>query len=85
MLVTLNQTERDELFIQPSGTAGDGGFQSLLVGLQSKLNGGSMEILLSAQEMERIPRYAFDYENGGWETRLVKIFSRTLGPKLGRP
>jgi hypothetical protein len=84
MIVTLNQAERDELFIQPSSTAGDGGFQSLLVGLQSKLEGSSLAIQLSTQELQRIPKYAFDYKNGGWENRLVKIFSRTLGPKLGR-
>jgi hypothetical protein len=32
----------------------------------------------------RIPKYAFDYKQDGWEDRLKAIFSRTLGPNLGR-
>ena len=38
------------------------------------------------QELEQIPRYAFDYGQGGWEDRLRAIFSRHLGGSLrGRP
>lgn len=31
-----------------------------------------------------IPRYAFDYGNCGWETRLRGIFERSLASNLGR-
>lgn len=84
MLIVLTPAEIAELFKQASHTAGDGGFQSLLVALQGKINRATGEIVLTPQDRERIERYAFDYGNGGWESRLVAIFGRTLGPKLDR-
>ena len=83
--VILNQTEMDRLFTQPAHTEKDGGFQALLVGFQKKLNAATGEIDLTASDLERIPRYAFDYKQGGWENTLIAIFSRHLGAKLGRP
>ncbi|HTG44533.1 MAG TPA: aspartyl-tRNA synthetase [Verrucomicrobiae bacterium] len=76
--------ERDVLFRQDPGTQHDGGWQSLLVKLQNQFDPVSMEIRLDASDQERIPRYAFDYGNGGWESRLGGVFSRHLGPRLGR-
>lgn len=42
------------------------------------------QLNLSADDLEKLPRYAFDYGNGGWESRLVAVFGRHLGAKLGR-
>lgn len=70
---------------QDPSTGPDGGWQGLLVRLQNKVNRATGELVLDAQDLEQIPRYAFDYGNGGWEDRLTGIFGRTLGPGLGRP
>ena len=69
---------------QAPETSRDGGFQSLLVRLQENIERTTGQLDLSDADLERIPRYAFDYRNGGWETRLVGAFSRTLGRRLGR-
>lgn len=82
--VTLNQDEIQILDRQDPVTEKDGGFQGLLVDLQSSLNRRTGELLLTDDHEEKIPRYAFDYKNGGWEDRLKSIFSRTLGTSLGR-
>lgn len=55
-----------------------------LVGLQEKLNRETRALVLDGRDLERIARYAFDYERGGWQGRLTRIFGRTLGPTLGR-
>ena len=81
---TLNQSEQDFLFRQNPNTASDGGWQSLLVKLQNQFDPQTMLIQLDAVDLERIPRYAFDYGNGGWEGRLVGVFGNHLGPRLGR-
>jgi hypothetical protein len=81
----LNQAERDLLFLQRIDTGGEGGWQHLLVKLQTQLNIHTLEIDLDGGDLEKIPRYAFDYGNGGWEGRLKGIFDRHLGPRLGRP
>ena len=74
------------LFRQDPRTEDDGGYQGLLVGLQRKIDRSSGEVTLTDQELEQIPRYAFDYGHGGWEDRLKDIFSRHLGADLtGRP
>lgn len=39
---------------------------------------------MSDKDLDDIQRYAFDYEQGGFEGRLLSIFGRVLGPKLGR-
>ncbi|MBL1256651.1 aspartyl-tRNA synthetase [Methylocystis sp. Sn-Cys] len=83
--VVLNTGEIQELMKQPAASASDGGFQALMVRLQSSVDTKTGELDLSASDLERIPRYAFDYNNGGWEDRLIRAFGRTLGPKLGRP
>ena len=61
-----------------------GGFQSLLVGLASRVDSTTGQLSLSSRDLERIARYVFDYGNGGWECRLQNIFGRSLGPTLGR-
>ena len=81
--VKLDAAERAELSKQHPSTSSDGGFQSLLVSLQSRVQANG-DLILGLDDLERIPRYAFDYGNGGWENTLMSIFSRTLGGKLGR-
>lgn len=74
----------DELRKQNPATANDGGYQNFLVHLQNKTNWQNGELTLTADDLEKIPRYAFDYKNGGWQNRLMTIFARNLGPRLGR-
>jgi hypothetical protein len=80
--VVLEEIEIAMLFIQPARTRGDGGYQSLMVGLQNKTDRATGAISLNSQDIERINRYAFKYRKGGWEDRLKSIFTRSLGPRL---
>lgn len=82
--VTLNAEEIAELDRQDPNSASEGGFQGLLVRLQRKLNRETGELVLDEKDLQDIPKYAFDYKQGGWQKRLVAIFGRTLGPQLGR-
>ena len=82
--VVLNDAEIALLDEQDSSSRGDGGFQRLMVDLKAGLRRPTKELKLSDDDLERIPKYAFDYKQGGWEDRLKGIFSRTLGPNLGR-
>lgn len=84
MDVVLNESEITELDKQDPATAGDGGFQGLMVSFQKRVNRATGGLRLTADDLRRIPMYAFDYRNGGWEDRLKKAFGRVLGPKLGR-
>ena len=84
MQVTLSTGEMEVLFRQDPRTERRGGYQSFLVQLQRKTDRATGELRLSASDLERIPRYAFRYGNGGWEDRLRGIFERHLGPGLGR-
>lgn len=77
--VVLDAAERQELLRE---TAGRGGYQGLIEALQAKLNAVTGALVLTDDDLERIPRYAFDYGNGGFEGRLRKIFERHLGPNL---
>lgn len=84
MQVCLTPAEIAEIDKQDPDTAGDGGFQSLMVSIQKRINRATGQLLLTTDDLERIPRYAFDYRKGGWEDRLIAAFGRVLGPKLGR-
>jgi len=85
MDVILTAAEIAELDKQDPATANDGGYQGLLVSLQHRINRATGQLKLTADDLRRIPTYAFDYGNGGWEDRLVGAFGRSLGPRLGRP
>jgi hypothetical protein len=63
---------------------GQGGFKSLLRRLRARLNSQTGALRLTARDLEQIPRYAFDYHNGGFQGRLLGIFERHLGSCLGR-
>jgi hypothetical protein len=80
MKVLLTNDEKDAL---QQEQAGMGGFQSLLEKLQTQLNPAG-ELVPDRDDLEKIPRYAFDYGNGGWEELLKQIFQRPLGTNLGR-
>ena len=82
--LVLNDDEIAALFEQDPATAKDGGFQSLMVRLQNNFRRGTQELRLDEQDYNDIRRYALDYKQGGWETRLIRIFGRHLGPKLDR-
>ena len=82
--VTLTAGEIRLLKRQDPAKKKDGGWQSLLVRLQTRVDKETGEITLTERDLERIPRYAFDYGNGGWESRLTGAFGRTLGRRLGR-
>ena len=83
-MLFLTPEEIDELFRQDPATAGDGGFQHFIVRLQKKVRRATQEIRLEEKDLEDIPHFAFDFKKGGWQTRLLTIFGRTLGPRLGR-
>ena len=40
--------------------------------------------LTAFQDLADIPHFAFDFKQGGWENRLIAVFGRLLGPRLGR-
>jgi site-specific DNA-methyltransferase (adenine-specific) len=82
--IVLSEKEAEELLKQDPARAKDGGYQGFLVKLQNKLNKTTRHLHLDEDDLERIPRYAFDYGQGGWEGSLKAIFQRHLGPKLGR-
>jgi hypothetical protein len=82
MQLYLSQFEMAELFKQEPSTRLKGGWQSLLVKLQKQTDHNTGRIYLTSNDLERIRRYAFGYGNGGWETRLTTIFSRSLGQTL---
>lgn len=85
MDVSLTQPEIAEIDKQDPRTKKDGGFQGLMVRLQTRIDRGTGTIRLTASDLRRIPMYAFKYNNGGWEDRLKNAFGRTLGQDLGRP
>jgi hypothetical protein len=80
--VTLNRDEMQELLKQDPATEKDGGWQGLMVGLQKRTNKMTGRLTLFPADLEQMRRYAFHYGNGGWESRLVAIFGRHLGPRL---
>lgn len=49
---------------------GQGGFQSLLRGLQKSYNPLTRIVTLTGDQVERINRYSQDYGAGGFEDRL---------------
>ncbi len=80
--VRLNHTEIQELLKQDPDTEHEGGWQSLLVGLQKRTNKTTGHLTLTAADLDQIQRYAFRYKRGGWQARLQTLLGRTLGPGL---
>jgi hypothetical protein len=82
--VILQAGEIAELDRQDPSTEFDGGYPRLMIGMQRRIDRKTGELVLSDNDLEKIQRYAFDHENGGWENTLMSVFGRTLGHKLGR-
>lgn len=80
MHVHLNHAEIS-ILNQPD-TPKSGGFQGLIKKLRTQLD-ATGALSLTGSDLERINRYA-RYTTGGWQGRIKSIFSRTLGPNLGR-
>ena len=78
----LNTNEISVLNLQDDLTAKAGGFQSHMVKLKKLVNQVTGEILLTRELLRIIQKYAFMYGNGGWESRLLRIFGRILGKNL---
>jgi len=81
MIITLLVSEIEELDKTLPEHRRHGGFQSYMVELQDRLNRDSREIDLAHKDLVKINRYA-SYTSGGYQTRLRKIFGRTLGRYL---
>ena len=77
----LNRNEIAELDRTANGA---GGFQTFIKRLQTQVNHATATIKLTDDDVSEIQHYAFDYRQGGFQERLLFIFSRVLGPKLGR-
>jgi hypothetical protein len=80
-IIDLTQKEYDCLF-EP--LAGKGGFQSFIRSFQKATEKKTKKLILTDYDIERIPRYAYAYNQGGWQDRLEKIFKRSLGADLGK-
>jgi hypothetical protein len=79
----LNEAE-EACLLKP--VKGRGGFQTFMRRLQNSYRRGSQELpVLTDDDLEQMQKYAFDYGHGKWEEDLKTIFSRHLGPSLGRP
>ena len=66
------------LLRQDPATRNRGGFQGLLVKLQTQINLRTRMLRLDEADRERCCRYATQYGQGGWQTRLF----RTIVSKL---
>jgi hypothetical protein len=75
--------EEEACLLKPQ--RGQGGFQTFMRNRQKAYRKGTQELpVLTDEEIGQAQRYAFDYKQGGWEEDLKAIFSRHLGPNLGR-
>ena len=79
--LVLNKEEESHLLKRQNG---QGGFQSFMRRLQKQYRRGTQELPVTDDDIDQIQRYAFDYQQGGWEEDLKAIFARHLGPTLGR-
>lgn len=82
MDLVLNAEEIAELDKQDPAKKQDGGFQSLMVRFQKRVDRATGRLSLTVLDMQRIQMYAFKYGDGSWERWLLAAFGRTLGPRL---
>lgn len=82
MKIILNNTE-EKLLLEPN--KGSDWFQSLFNKLRSNFTSQIMQLVLDDDVLEKIPRYAFKYKQGGWQKKLISIFGRHLGQQLDKP
>lgn len=74
--IKLSTDELELLMVQDPTQRNKGGFQNFLIGLQSRVNRNSRELVLSDVDLERIDRYKANPKNGGFQSRFKKIFGR---------
>lgn len=79
--INLSRGQMSALLKQEPVTRADGGFQSLMILLQNRLNKSTGHITLTRSELERIERYASNYKSGGWQARLCDIFSDLISQR----
>jgi hypothetical protein len=85
MKIKLTFGELKELLRQDPSSAGGGGFQNFLVQLGYRVDDTSGELELDNEDLNRISKYVTDYGTGGYQSRILKVFGRTLGESLGWP
>lgn len=76
--IQLSEYDVIELNKQDPSTAGDGGYQALLVKLQGQVDPETNELSLDDTDAERIRRYGKQYGDGGWQSRLLRVFADKL-------
>lgn len=82
LTVFLDHSEIAELDRQRPDTRRRGGWQYLIVTLAQSVDRSTGRLTLDSVTLDRLHKYAFEYKDGGWQTRLRRIFGRTLGPNL---
>lgn len=78
MEIQLNNRQVSALFKVSKTERGKGGFQNLILNLQSRLDRNRLVIRLTEKDLSSIKRYALNYKNGGWQTYLRSIFSDVI-------
>jgi hypothetical protein len=73
---------REEIARLDEPMKGVSSFQKFINRLQNQINRATATFRLNAEDVNCIQHSAFDYEQGGFQDRLVAIFGRVLGPTL---
>ena len=68
--------------VKEGNTDGEGGFQNLIGSLQDSLDEEEGTLTLDEEQQERIPRYARDYGQGGWENQLEDMVGEEVMDEL---
>ena len=71
--ITIDLDEEQIEAINEGNTKGQGGFQNLVASIQGNLDEDDGTLELTETLQERIPRYAKDYGQGGWEDELESM------------
>lgn len=77
LVVPLSGEEIAEL-VDEKATHGTGGWQSLWSALLKKFDKATGKITLTPELRARIYRYYREYGQGGWQTRVKRVFRREL-------
>ena len=77
MTIFLNFKEWNTLHRTKRADRSKGGFQSFMVKMQDRADYNTGALELNSHDVDTIRRY-YNYDNGGYESRLRKIFSRHL-------
>tara|TARA_Y100001954_G_C15648904_1_gene521618 strand:+ start:206 stop:511 length:306 start_codon:yes stop_codon:yes gene_type:complete len=80
MVIELSDEQIDA--VKEGNTEGEGGFQSLISSLQGNLDEDEGTLTLDEEQQERVPRYAKDYGQGGWEDQLTEMVGEELMEEL---